>query len=340
MNSASVLAEHLVDQTQVLGRLHHQLASITLGDLDVALEDCWVAEAQFEGSNGHGLGNRTEVEHALLTQTSEVEKTVLDVFQCVQDHLGTTVQSDIEILRLEEVVKVVDVLGPNLFGPKAAAIIVVFPDITDDIRLLQEETHGLMKMFALQQSGVAKLRLDEQTGETFTDQTGHVVAIQVVLLNGHDAGIVGFGLTGIVGHTVAHLVGDVPDDFLVGGLQVLELGDDVVELNQQLTVLLLRPVAIEGPAIPLEEVLEVAKQRLLGRKRDRGVILDGIQATQDQVEQTHGEQQLGMKFLDNGAKTPAGLVEELEAGLLCFGFVLLVTLMDGDVPDFPIIKRQ
>ena len=81
MNLACVSAERLIDKVQILSRVHHQLASFTLGDLDVALEDGWVAEAQLEGSNGHRLGNRTKVEHALLSQTSEVEKTILDVFK-------------------------------------------------------------------------------------------------------------------------------------------------------------------------------------------------------------------------------------------------------------------
>lgn len=84
-------AEYLVDKVQVLSRFQHQLASVTLGNLDVTLKDSRVAEAQFKSSNGHGLGNRAKVEHALLTQTSEVEETFLDVFQCVQHHLRATV---------------------------------------------------------------------------------------------------------------------------------------------------------------------------------------------------------------------------------------------------------
>jgi hypothetical protein len=54
------------------------------------------------------------------------------------------------------------------------------------------------------------------------------------------------------------LVSDVLDDGLVGGLHLLELGDDIVKLNQQLTVLLFGAVAIERPAILFQEVLEGA----------------------------------------------------------------------------------
>lgn len=91
MDGAGQAAEGLAQNVQVLGRLDHELASITLGDLDVPLEHGIVAEAQLKGSNGHGLGNGAEVEHALLPETSQVEETLLDVLQSIENHLRVAV---------------------------------------------------------------------------------------------------------------------------------------------------------------------------------------------------------------------------------------------------------
>lgn len=66
VNGAGQAAESIAQDIQVLGGLNHELASIALGDLDVTLEHGVVAEAQLERSNGHRLGNGTEVEHTLL----------------------------------------------------------------------------------------------------------------------------------------------------------------------------------------------------------------------------------------------------------------------------------
>lgn len=91
MNLTRILAEGSTENTQVLRRLEHQLASLTLGDLDVTLENRGVAEAEFQRGNGHGLRNSAEVEDTLLTQTSQVEQAVFDVFQSIQHHLGAAV---------------------------------------------------------------------------------------------------------------------------------------------------------------------------------------------------------------------------------------------------------
>lgn len=42
-----VPAEHLAQYAQVLCRLHHELAGVALGDLDIPLKDGWVAENEF-----------------------------------------------------------------------------------------------------------------------------------------------------------------------------------------------------------------------------------------------------------------------------------------------------
>lgn len=278
---ARVDPEGVAKDTEVLSRLVHKITSVTLGDLDVFLEDFGVTEAQFHGGNSHGLRDGTEVENTLLAQTSQVEETFLGVLKGVQNHLGVTVESGIKVLRLEEVLEVVDVLRPNLLGPESAVIVEVLPDVADNVSLLEEKSHGLVESGALQKSGVAKFGLHKEAGETLANQASNVVAVQVVLLLGLDTGIIVLGLDRVVGHSIAHLVGDVLDNGLIFGLHVDEFGDDVVEPNQQITVLLLRSVAGECPALLCQNILEIPKKGFLRRQGNRSVILDGVKSTQD-----------------------------------------------------------
>jgi hypothetical protein len=138
----SISTEGLVENPQVLRRLHHQLARLALLDFDVTFKNRRVAEAKGKGSNGHGLRDGTEVEDALLAQTSKVEETLLRMTQCVENHLGAAVQCSVTILWLEEILKVGDVLGPNFFGPELSTVVEVLTDIANDVGLLQEKTHG------------------------------------------------------------------------------------------------------------------------------------------------------------------------------------------------------
>jgi hypothetical protein len=90
----------------------------------------------------------------LLPEASEVEETLVSVLQGVEYHLGVTVQSSLLELRLEQVIEVVNILGPDLLGPEATLIIVVLSDVSDDVGLLQEETHRLLQMGAFEESRV------------------------------------------------------------------------------------------------------------------------------------------------------------------------------------------
>lgn len=335
MDLASQASESVAEDTQVLGRLHHEIASFALGDLDVALKYCGVAEAQRQRRNGHRLRDSAEIENTLFPQASQVEETVLDVFQSVQNHLRVTVQRGLAAFWLEKVFEILHVLGPNLLGPEPAVIVKVLPDIADNVCLLQEETHGLVQIRALQKSRVAKLGLDEQASKALADQTRHVVAVQVVFLHGLHARVVQSSLAAVVGHAIAHLVRNVLDDGLVRRLHVLEFRDHVVELDQQFPILLRRPIPVEGPAILGQEIFEIPEERLLGLQRNGSIILDGVQSTKHQVEHAHREQQLRMQLLDHRTETSTGLVEELKADLLGLGVILFVALVWRLVPDFP-----
>jgi len=257
------------------------------------------------------------------------------VLQSIEDHLRVAVECRLLVLRFKEILKVINVFRPDLLGPEPAVVIKILPDITDDVGLLQEETHGLVEVAALEKSGVAELGLDEQTGKTLTNQTGDVVAVLIVFLDGLHARFVLLSLGAVVRHAVTHLIRDVLDDGLIGGLHVFEFSDDVVELNQQFPILLLRTVTSEVPAILFQEILKVPKERLLGRKGDRGIILDGVQTAKNEIEDTYGEEQFRVKFLDNGAEATAGQIQELEALLLGLGVVLRIALVRGIVPKLP-----
>ena len=138
VNLTGEFTESITENTEVLGRSEHQAASITLGDLDITLEDIVVAEAQLQRGNSHSLGDSTEVEDTLLPEAGEVEETLFTMFQSVKDHLGVAVQGGLLILRLEEILEVIHMLGPDLLGPEATVIIKVLSDIADDVGLLQE----------------------------------------------------------------------------------------------------------------------------------------------------------------------------------------------------------
>lgn len=84
---ASVSPEDFADELQILCRLNHQLARLTLGDLDVLLEESIVLEASLERRNGHGLRDSAEVEHTLLSETCEIVQAVVCSGQRSQNHL-------------------------------------------------------------------------------------------------------------------------------------------------------------------------------------------------------------------------------------------------------------
>ena len=335
MDAAGVSAEDIAHDAQILGGIQHQPTGLPLGDLDVAFEHGRVPETQLEGGNGHGLGNGAEVEDALLADAGKIEETVVDVVEGIEHHLGAAVEGRFAVFGVEEVLEAVDVLGPDLLGPKVAVVMMVLVDVADDVRLLEEEAHGVVEAGALQQARVAEFGLDEEASEPLADEAGDVVAVEVVLLIRFDAGVLIGGADAVIGHAVAHLTGDIPDDEAVGGFHLLELGDDIVELHEEVAVFLLRAIPIKCPSLAVEDVGEAAEQGLLGREREGWVVFDGVEATQDEIEDADGDKQLGMDLLDDGAEAATGLIEEAKADPLCLGFCRFITFMDGVVPDFP-----
>jgi hypothetical protein len=74
-------------------------------------------------------------------------------------------------------------------------------------------------------------------------------------------------------------------------------------------------VSTVAPAILCQYLVKIVQQRLLLFERNCHVILDCIQATQDEVEEANGDEQLRMQLFNDGSEGPRCLVEEVEASL-------------------------
>jgi hypothetical protein len=90
---SSISLEDLANGVEVLCALEHDLAGVTLCDLDVSLKHIRVAENKFECRNSHTLRNSNEVENTLVLDASHVEETLFTVLQCVEHHVGNTLKS-------------------------------------------------------------------------------------------------------------------------------------------------------------------------------------------------------------------------------------------------------
>lgn len=296
-----------------------------------------ILKANFKGGYSHGLGDGAEIEHALLLDAGEIEQAVIGPFQRRQDHFRAGGKCLVLILRLEEVLKVLDVLGPDFFGPESSLVVKIFLDVTDDVDLLQELAHGLVQVGPLEEGGIRLALFDEQARAAFADKACNVVTVLLVVLDRVDAVVVDAKLAflDIVGHPVAHALGDVLDDGLVGRLELLELLNDDIELDTELSVLLVWTVLGEGPSVLLDDVVEVAKDGLLLRQWYRHVIFDGVKAAQDQIEDGDGDEDVRVQLQNDGHEAAAGHGQKMEASLQRLALLGLITLVHGVVPDLP-----
>src|ERR1700730_14874671 len=69
---------------------------------------------------------------------------------------------------------------PDLARPETAPLVAVLPKVANDVRLLQEEPHGVgeLKLGAEERGLFA--RGGEEAGEALADEAGDVVAVEVV----------------------------------------------------------------------------------------------------------------------------------------------------------------
>lgn len=141
----------------------------------------------------------------------------------IEDHLGTALESLFPVLKLEHVFPIVDILAPDRLGPESSLVDEILVDVTDNVGLLEELTHALRQLHTLEERWVGEITLNEQAGETLAHQAGNVMAVKLVFLDSVDAVGVVLSVQGVVGHTVAHLDGDLADDVVVRLLDLLQL---------------------------------------------------------------------------------------------------------------------
>ena len=328
-------AEDIADGPQILRRLKHKNARLTLGDLHISLKDCGIPEDNLQRRDGHSLRYRAEIEDTLLLQSSQVEQAIVSMFESIQHHLRNTVEGLLAVFLLEQVLPRINVFGPDLLGVEATVVFEVFVDISDDVGLLEKQTHRLVQVFTLKEGGVGEFGLGEETRKTLPNNTGNIMAIEVVVLNCVDSICADLGILGEVCHAVTHLSSDVLDDDLVGFLHLLELFDDDVEFLKEMPVLLIGPTLCESPPILLQYVVKAPQERFLLLNRKGHVIFDRIQPTENEVENCNRNKQLGVQFLYDGAEASAGLFELDEAFLQVGALLLRVALVNCLVPYFP-----
>ena len=212
----------------------------------------------------------------------------------------------------------------------------VFPDVADDVGLLEELTHALHQLGPLEQHRVRQASLDEQTGKTLTNKTGDVVAVQLVVFDRVHTLLEVLSVIGVISHAVAHPLGDVPDDDLVSLFDLAELPADNVKLDQKLAILLIGTILSERPSWVVENLVELAQQRLLLRYGDGHVVLNCVETSEDQVEQADRHKKLGVELLDDCCERARSELEETEALFQVGRLLGLIALVDGLVPDGPL----
>ena len=136
------------------------------------------------------------------------------------------------------------------------------------------------------------------------------MAVQVVGLNGSDTVKIEVLVEDVVSHTVTHLLGNAHNNILVALVQLVELAQDTWELGEHSAILLSWGIAVEGPVLSSQLLVELAQHRDLDIMRDRHVILHSIQGTQDQVEQHDGVTQLRVQLHDHCSKGTGRQVQQ------------------------------
>lgn len=141
LDSSCVSPEDIAYCDEVLSALKHDLAGITLGDLDVPLENVGVSEDELQCGNGHALGDGNKVEDTLVLDTGHVEQALLAVLESIENHLRDTFEGLCALLGIEKILPLVDVLAPDLLRIPSSPVLPVFMDISNNVGLLEELTH-------------------------------------------------------------------------------------------------------------------------------------------------------------------------------------------------------
>ena len=120
MDFPCVLPENLADCFQVLRTSHHEIACPALGDLNVALEQRGVLKAEVECSDGHALRDGAKVVDGLVAEAGEVKEAVVCAAESEEDHFRAAGECLVAVRWVEEIVELLDVLGPDFTRPEVA----------------------------------------------------------------------------------------------------------------------------------------------------------------------------------------------------------------------------
>jgi len=230
----SVILEAEYDGAIVLGS-QDEAHSLSLGDLDLVEEYVVVVVAEGESGDGHDLRDGAEGEDGGILQVLEVVEAVDGVLEGIGDEFVQASESVGLVVVESQVLNLVRVFGPDGARPEETRgnFAHVLEIVADDVRLLQEETHGVtQRLKFLRAIAIAfDARGTKQTGETMTDQTSNIVAIQLPIGNRFNRVIQE------VGHAVSHALADIGNDVLIHGLQLSESTDQLVVLLQQVNLM-------------------------------------------------------------------------------------------------------
>lgn len=311
--------------------VQHDLAGETLADLYLAVEHARVVVQLCQCCDGHDLRDRAEQEQRLSLQGSHVLDHEGQVLHRIANHRVQTLKRGLDVLGVLEAVEVVGEVAPDLLGPEDARGVLrnVLEIVTDDVRLLQEQTHVIGRGQVIGKMGVLHAAGGEQASEAVSDEAGDVVAVHVVVVLRLD------GVLEVVAHAVGHALADVRDHLLVGRLQLLVLtGNTVVLLKEQFLMSLADAVDAPGQVVGL--LVEDGQLLLLLGNRHVHVILNRIKGTQDEVEDADCIAHLLVELHNDRGEGAADLVEDFVTKLQVFLIVTEVQLqaaplaLDGD----------
>ena len=254
----------------------NNLTRFRLRDLDLDLEDILVAVEFGEGRDGHDLRDAAEEKDGRMVQPLDVADTIRDVMQCIGDHRVQAFHGSIGLFRSHEIVQSLrgGKLFPNLARPEHAGRGLhanVLKVVSDDVRLLQEETHAVRRAQVVRDAGILEATGRKQAGEPVANKAGDIMAIEIVIGGGDD-----FVLEKVE-HAEGHLVAYVFNDVLVAALQLLMLAGDAVKLLKELDFLGLIADTVEAPVAVLQAGVKDGEFTLLDIQRHLHVVLHGVQ---------------------------------------------------------------
>lgn len=102
-----------------------------------------------------------------------------------------------------------------------------------------------------------------------------------------------------VGHPVAHPARDVGDHGAVPGLQAVERARHGGVASHQPSVVAWPSAVVHGEGLVAGALVEGAQQRHFGRDRDGHVVLDGVEGSEDEVEDADGVTEAFRELLDD-----------------------------------------